>query len=123
MKTLLWIGLGGFCGAIARFLIGSWLSGTVGAAVFPMATFVINISGSFFLGLLAGGVFSLTPHLTSALTVGFLGSYTTFSTISVETFRLIEQNQMLPAFFYAAGSVVAGLIGAWAGGAMARLMS
>ncbi|SFG51260.1 camphor resistance protein CrcB [Planifilum fulgidum] len=120
MKPILWIGIGGFCGAIARFLIGSWLSGTVGASAFPVATFVINITGSFLLGLLAGGASSLTPQVMSALTVGFLGSFTTFSTFSVETLRLIEQNQHLPALFYATGSVAAGLIGAWAGGALGR---
>lgn len=120
VKPILWIGIGGFCGAIARFLIGSWLSGTVGASAFPVATFVINITGSFLLGLLAGGASSLTPQVMSALTVGFLGSFTTFSTFSVETLRLIEQNQHLPALFYATGSVAAGLIGAWAGGALGR---
>jgi fluoride exporter len=123
VKPILWIGIGGFCGAITRFLIGSWLSGTFGTAVFPVATFVINITGSFLLGLLAGGASSLTPQVMSALTVGFLGSYTTFSTFSVETLRLIEQNQILPALFYATGSVAAGLIGAWAGGVLARILS
>lgn len=123
MKSILWIGIGGFCGAVARFLIGSWISGTVGAAVFPMATFVINVSGSFFLGLLAGGAFSLSPQVLSALTMGFLGSYTTFSTFSLETLRLIEQNQVLTAFLYASGSIAAGLIGAWAGAALARFVS
>src|SRR5690606_36638168 len=103
VKSILWIGIGGFCGAIARFLIGSWLSGTVGASAFPVATIVINITGSFLLGLLAGGASSLTPQVMSALTVGFLGSFTTFSTFSVETLRLIEQNQHLPALFYATG--------------------
>src|SRR5690606_4639031 len=123
VKSILWIGIGGFCGAIARFLIGSWLSGTFGTAAFPVATFVINITGSFLLGLLAGGAFSLTPHAMSALTVGVLGSYTTFSTFSVEILRLIEQNQTPFALISATGSVVAGLIGAWAGGALGRIMS
>lgn len=123
MKIFLWIGFGGFFGAITRFLIGSWLSGTVGSAAFPTATFVINITGSFVLGLFAGGAFSLPSHVMSALTVGFLGSYTTFSTFSVETLRLIEQNQVPLAFLYATGSVVAGLIGAWSGVALARFLS
>jgi len=106
-----------------RFLIGSWMSGIVGSAVFPMGTFVINVSGSFFLGLLAGGTFSLPPQFLSALTVGFLGSYTTFSTFSLEMIRLIEQNQVPTAFLYATGSIAAGLIGAWAGAVLARFMS
>ena len=87
---------------------------------------MINISGSFLLGL----IFTLTterinvePWLRTALTVGFLGAYTTFSTLAFETVRLIDGGQMLAAFLNMAGSAVIGVLAVVAGIGVARMVA
>ena len=98
VKGVLWVGLGGFVGAIARYLLATWIAGRAGTA-FPLGTLVINLSGSFVLGLLLGVLENhvTPPALRLALATGFLGAYTTFSTFTYETIRLVEEGD------YAAG--------------------
>jgi CrcB protein len=105
--TVLLLALAGGLGAVARFV----LDGTVTAARswrYPVGTTVINLSGSFLLGLLAGlAAGRLLPG--SALLVlgtGFLGGYTTFSTAAYETVRLVEQRRWVAALVHGAGQVV-----------------
>ena len=107
------VGLGGFAGANARFL----LARAAGAAVdtpFPLGTFVINIAGSFLLGVLGTIVArQLSPEseaLRLALGVGFLGAFTTFSTFEFETHGLLEVGSWLLAGANMVGSVVVRLI-------------
>ena len=111
MKEMLWIGVGGFAGANARYLLGTWIAERLGAA-FPYGTFVINITGSFALGLLAALIdgHGLSPVVRLSLAIGFLGAYTTFSTFTFETLRLIENGNALLAVTNAVGSLVAGLL-------------
>ena len=110
MTDVLWIGVGGFAGAIARY----WLSGLIAAhagVVFPFGTFAINLSGSFALGLLLG-LFeqqAIAPVTRLALGTGFLGAYTTFSTFTYETIRLVEEGSILLATLNVVASVVLGL--------------
>jgi CrcB protein len=81
-------------------------------SAFPWGTFVVNVSGAFALGLLFT---VLTEQLTTApwvragVTIGFLGAYTTFSTLSLETYRLLEDGAVGLALANAAGSLAAGL--------------
>ena len=87
----LYIGIGGFFGAIARYL----LSKTVGAwfGAFPFGTLLVNVSGSFALGLILYGVAygkSMSPELRGFWTIGFIGAFTTMSTFAYETVRLLE---------------------------------
>lgn len=123
MESYLWIGLGGLLGTLARYGLGTYISAR-GGGPFPLGTFVVNLSGSFLLGLLAGtgpgGL--LPPRLRAALTVGFCGGYTTFSTWSLETLRLLEAGHYLLAAFNVAGSAAAGLAGAALGLALGRLL-
>jgi len=114
---LLLIGLGGFAGAIARYLVDGAVVDRTGAG-FPWGTFAINISGSFVLGLL----FALTAErailpadVRGPVMIGFLGAYTTFSTWMLESWRLIEGGSYLPALANLGGSVVVGLIAVAAG--------
>lgn len=120
LSRYLWIGVGGCLGALARYWLGQYIGARVSGA-FPLGTFVINVSGSLLLGFLAtAAVFS--PVIRQALGVGFLGAYTTFSTWSVETLRLLEDGRYQLAAANVFGSAAAGLAGAWAGTLLGRLV-
>lgn len=116
---IVWMGvmvLGG-AGAVCRFLVDRAVTSALGRP-FPFGTLVVNASGAFVLGFL-GGV-ALSPHLALLFGVGFIGSYTTFSTWMLETQRLAEERRGWPALGNIGGSVVVGLTaagtGLWLGG-------
>ena len=120
MGALLWVGLGGFFGTIARYLLSGWVAVRWGA-IFPWGTFVINISGSFVLGFfLAFAQDRPWVHSGARLmfAVGFVGAYTTFSTYTYESFRLMTEGQFALAAFNIVGSVVVGLVAVFAGVAL-----
>ncbi len=122
-----WIGLGGFAGANARYWLGTWIQQRYGATGFPWGTFVINVSGSFLLGLFLTLVIervAVPPAQTLRLLVatGFVGAYTTFSTFEYETFALVEAGALLRAFGNALGSLVAGFLAVWLGVVLARVL-
>ncbi|NOQ50912.1 MAG: fluoride efflux transporter CrcB [Desulfuromonadaceae bacterium] len=90
---LLYIGIFGGLGCVARFLASDWTYQLVGRGL-PYGTLLVNVVGSFLLGLLMTfGMRStlLSPELRLGLTVGFMGGFTTFSTFSYETLRLLEE--------------------------------
>ena len=127
MMNRLWpfvlVGVGGFLGANARYLTAKWV-GTLVAGRFPLGTFVINISGSFLLGLL-GGVLAvrLVPqadNLRLALGIGFLGAFTTFSTFEMESHALLEDGAWMTAVAYIVASVLVGLFALRAGIVVAK---
>jgi CrcB protein len=92
MTNLLLVGLGGFLGAIARYAVALAV-GLVWLRPFPLATFLINVSGSFALGLfatLAAERLEIDPGWRLFVMTGFLGAYTTFSTFEYESQRLVE---------------------------------
>jgi CrcB protein len=122
LRGALWVGVGGFVGAIARYLLSLWVDARM-ATPFPVATLLINVSGSFILGTLSGALeFStLPPEIRLTLGVGFLGAYTTFSTFTYETLRLVEAGNAGLALGYVATSVVTGLIAATLGLALGRV--
>lgn len=118
----LWIGVAGFFGAVARYQLDSLISRHARGA-FPWGTLVVNLTGCFLLGLLftvSSGRLDANPALRTALTVGFLGAYTTFSTFSLQAVRLTEDGAVGLALGYVAASVVVGLLAAWAGMAAGR---
>ena len=109
MKKLLWIGLAGATGAITRVGIGQIVSDETG---FPFSTLTVNIIGTFLLCLIiAGACRKLSAHkdLQDIVTTGFLGSFTTFSALSIETVLLVEKGQILLAGLYVVFSVIGGL--------------
>jgi len=122
LRGVLWVGAGGFLGAIARYLLALWVDARM-ATPFPVATLLINVSGSFILGTLSGALefSSLPPEVRLTLGVGFLGAYTTFSTFTYETLRLVEAGNTGLALAYVATSVVTGLIAATLGLALGRV--
>lgn len=113
---MLWaIAFGGATGTVARYLISQWLTREHGA--FPLGTFVINVIGSFLIAVFAR-VFS-TPDsnqaVRAALTIGFCGGFTTFSTFSAEFVTLVQEGRTTRAVLYASVSVVAGILAVVAG--------
>jgi len=120
----LWIGVAGFFGAISRYEVEGFVSRNVRGA-FPWGTWVVNISGCFLLGMLAT-VFTerMLPHpaLRSAVTIGFIGAYTTFSTFAYETVRLGQDHAAGLAVLNVVASVVVGVLAAWAGIGVGRAL-
>jgi CrcB protein len=111
-------------GGTSRYLLGGWLSRWNNVA-FPWETFTINVSGSFVIGLLSGLLLE-TSHPTEwrlLLIVGFLGGYTTFSSFSLETLTLLQQKSYSQAFGNAMGSCLAGVLAAWLGLVVSRLIT
>jgi fluoride exporter len=112
-----WIGVAGFAGAVSRYAVEGWVSERARGA-FPWGTFVVNVTGCFVLGLIFTVLterFLPHPAVRSALTIGFLGAYTTFSTFAFETMRLAEDGAKLLAVTNVASSVVAGVAAVYAG--------
>jgi fluoride exporter len=123
VATILLIACAGALGALARYLIVEWTSRRW-AGRFPLATFLINITGAFALGFIltaAGHAPALAP-LRLVLGTGFLGGYTTFSTLSFETHSLAHRGHTLHAWANALGSLAAGLLAVAAGIALGRLL-
>ena len=121
MLRALLVGLAGAAGALTRYGIGL----AVGVRSFPWATFGINITGSFLLGLILVSAMERGWSETTVLpmTVGFLGAYTTFSTFSYETFTLARTDRAATALVYVIASLVGGVLAAAAGYATARRLA
>ena len=111
------VGLGGFLGSIARFWLGSYITYRVGAR-FPYGTFVINISGSFLIGLvvtLLAERAHWNPNLLYLIPIGFIGAYTTFSTFELEAFHSVRNGDVWMAFLNVILSVTLGFLAVWLG--------
>ena len=108
--------IGGALGAPARFLVDGWIEPRV-RSVFPWGTFVVNVSGSFVLGIVTGLALyhGLGDIPRAALATGFCGAYTTFSTFSYETVLLFETGEHRRAIGNALGSIALGLVAAGLG--------
>jgi CrcB protein len=119
---LILVGLGGFAGAVSRYLVdGFVVERTAGG--FPWGTLVVNASGTFVLGL----VFAMTTErailpaeIRGPLMIGFLGAYTTFSTYMLESWRLIEGGAWAYALANLGGSLAIGVVAVVAGLAIGR---
>lgn len=116
-----WISLGGIVGANARYWLGRAAAHWWGIG-FPWGTMLINVSGSFFIGVCGALVASrLSAHaeqIRLALMIGFLGSFTTFSTFEHETRALLVDGEWLLALANVGGSVIAGLVAVYLGDAL-----
>jgi CrcB protein len=119
--TLVLIAAGGAAGAVARFLVDNAVLDRFSGA-FPLGILVVNLSGTFVLGLLAALIIDrgvLPADLRSPLLVGFLGAYTTFSTLMLDSWRLFEDGLPMLALVNIAGSTVLGVVavvgGLWLG--------
>jgi fluoride exporter len=124
VRTVAAIAVAGALGALSRYGLEGFVSRRLPGA-FPWGTFVINISGAFVLGLvftLATERWALAPWLRSAATIGFLGAYTTFSTLSLESYRLLETRSYALAGANLLGSVTAGVLALYGGVVLGRAL-
>src|ERR671923_250379 len=105
---MIWyVALGSAVGGVARYVFSAAVQQRTGVG-FPVGTLVVNLTGSFLLGLLwryALGVQAISPEVRALLTTGFCGGYTTFSTFSYEAAALIEDGDHRTALLYLVGSV------------------
>lgn len=126
MTKILLVLLGGAIGTGFRFGVVNLVAYLLRQPPkYPLATFIINITGSFVIGFLAelfDARMPVSPELRAMLLVGVLGGYTTFSSFSLETLNLIRDNQPGAAFLYSAGSVLLGLIATWLGVQSVRMI-
>jgi CrcB protein len=121
--TLFLVGAGGFFGAISRYLVDGWVSGSTGGG-FPWGTLVVNVTGSFVLGLLFAASVErglLPAEIRAPVLIGFIGAYTTFSTLTLETWRLVEDGSYILAIANMGGSLALGLAAVVAGLLLGRL--
>ena len=119
---LVLIGLGGFAGAISRYLVDGFVSDRTGGS-FPWGTLAVNATGSFALGLL----FAMTTErailpadIRGPVMIGFIGAYTTFSTYMLESWSLIETGSYGAAIANLGGSLLIGLAAVAAGLVLGR---
>lgn len=116
-KTLLLVGIGSCVGGVSRFLVSRWVQGMIGYA-FPLGTFLVNLLGCFFIGLIyalfeKGNL--INPDLRMLLTVGFCGGFTTFSTFINENFQLFKEENFFYLLFYLGVSVLGGFLALYLG--------
>ena len=123
VRTVIGVGIAGACGALARWAVSAWFGRRF--PDFPWGTLVINVTGSFLLGLLFVVLTersTASPAFRVSLTTGLLGAYTTFSTFSLETVRMVEDGAIGAAAANVAASLTLGLVGVWLGVWLGRAM-
>jgi fluoride exporter len=111
------VAAGGAIGSVARYLIAGWVQSPAWNG-FPYAILIVNITGSFVMGLITGALalkFHVTPETRAFLTTGIVGGYTTFSTFSLESAMLVERHAYGQTALYIAGSVVLSILALFAG--------
>lgn len=122
LQSILMVGTGGFAGSVLRYLISRYMNLSL-QTVFPLGTFVVNIVGSFLIGIIIASALSedLSQQMRLFLATGFCGGFTTFSSFSYEFFSLLQNGHNGYAFLYAAASFVFGLLSVWVGFTLAKM--
>lgn len=120
---LLAVGLGGAAGAVSRYAATGWIQSLSGG-FFPWGTLAVNVAGSLTLGFVLVWLQATvsSAELRELVTIGFLGSFTTFSTFSYETVAMVRDGEWWRAGGYAAGSVVLGVLAVVVGAAAATAL-
>lgn len=119
-----WVALGGALGASGRFWLSAWLN-ELNRSTFPLGTFAVNSIGSFLFGVLFVIIMSSTTlkePMRLLVLVGFMGAFTTFSTFSFETVRLIQEQQAMMAAINVISNCLVCFAGVWIGSVIARAL-
>jgi fluoride exporter len=121
MERLFWICLAGAAGSGARYLTGLWASQRLGNA-FPYGTLIVNLIGCFFIAAIMHAALTLawSPTVRAAITIGFVGGLTTYSSFNYETMRLFEEGAPTMAALNVAVTVFGGFTAGWLGLLAAR---
>ena len=121
MDRLFWICLAGAAGTGARYLIAVWTAQRLGSA-FPYGTLIVNLAGCFVIAALMHAALTLgwSPTVRAAITIGFIGGLTTYSSFNYETVRLFEEGAALTAAVNVVGTLLGGLAAGWFGLIAAR---
>lgn len=125
MQTLVAIALGGAIGALSRHFVAGAVMRFTGST-FPLGTFAVNVIGSMAMGFLIVAFahkLNVTPGMRAFLAVGFLGSFTTFSTYSMETVLLVQRGEWAGAVLYSFGSLAIGVLALLAGMWLGRVLA
>ena len=124
MPVILGVALGGALGAVGRYGLDRFIEHR-SDAVFPWATFTINLSGCFLIGLISATLIDrhhLPAWLRIGLVMGVIGGYTTFSTFAQESLDLVDARDVVEAVFYIGGSIVLGMVAVYVGRATGRML-
>jgi fluoride exporter len=124
LEKYVFIAIGGSLGSIARFWVGSTVSGRLGTR-FPYGTFVINVTACVIIGFVLtylGRHVELNSAWRFLIPVGFVGAYSTFSTYEWETLSTLRSGAFLLAVLYAVGSLILGLLAVWGGSVLAEVL-
>lgn len=125
MQHLLFVGAGGFIGAISRFLLSRFVQQIAKNDWLPVGTIAVNIIGCYLIGLLneidhIKQIFN--PEIRLLVFVGVLGGFTTFATFGYETFELLKSNYSVGGLFNILAQVIFGLVAVWLGSITAKLI-
>ncbi len=117
MTKYLLVGIGGALGSVLRFWAGGYITNRMGTR-FPYGTFAINVTASFLIGFIVT-LMAERAHWDAnwryLIPIGFIGGYSTFSTFEFESFRLLQDGEMILAALNLVGSVVCGFVSVWLG--------
>jgi CrcB protein len=116
MERFVWICLAGAAGTGARYLIALWAAQRLGST-FPYGTLIVNLAGCFAIAaaMHAALMLSWSPTVRSAVTIGFIGGLTTYSSFNYETSRLLEEGALPTAALNAAATIVGSFVAGWLG--------
>lgn len=116
MERFLWICLAGAAGTGSRYLIAVWAAQRLGSA-FPYGTLIVNLAGCFAIAAVMHAALTLgwSPNVRAAITIGFLGGLTTYSSFNYETSRLIEEGALAAAAVNATMTILGAFLAGWLG--------
>lgn len=124
MLGVLLVAVGGAIGSVSRYLVSNWMVARFGSE-FPLGTLLVNIIGCFIIGLfmaMSSERLSMSPYWRLLIAVGFLGGLTTFSSFSYETLRLLQDADMMHAFYNVGLNLTGGFLATWLGLMISRLI-
>ncbi len=124
MLLILLVGIGGFFGAVMRYLVSGWVQDIFSNPSFPYGTLTVNVTGCLLIGLLAGLSENrnlLGPETRALVLIGVLGGFTTFSAFSYESLELLRAGESMAAFSNVGLQVCLGLAAVWVGYSASQL--